>query len=167
MMKKVLISLAVGCLITTGFSQSQVTQSERIEQANDGPKMQNVQVDIDYYEEMQRSEEKSKMNSFLEQSEKTTVVKDMNKNNSQSKIYSAENLKPNQIISKDGAIDFGQGKEQIVTRTKRTKKIGRVEGIVSREEIKKINGHASVSEEVLIRALGNPKRVEARSSKSK
>ena len=155
----------IGCFIAAGFAQSKISESKKNDAHQNGLQVEQVETERDYFDDLQRSEEKKKKDSFILQSEKTAVLKNMEKTNSQSKIYSADNVKPNQIISKEGAIHFGQGKEQIVSRIKRTKKIGRVEGIASREEIKKINGHAPVSEEVLIRALGNPKRIEARSSK--
>jgi hypothetical protein len=166
-MKQLIISLAIGCLITSGFSQSQKIQSEKLEQSTKGPKMKNVQVERDSFSDMQRPEEKKKKESFIQQSEKTAVVKDMDKTNSQSKIYSTESIKPNQIINKDGALNFGQGKGQVYSRIKRMKKIRRVEDIAPREEIKKIDGHTPVSEDVLIQALGNPKPVHSQSQRTK
>ena len=161
-MKQLIISLAIGCLIASGFSQSQKNQGEKLEQLTEGPKMKNVRVERDYFGNMQQSEKKIKKESFNRQSEKTAVVKDMEKTNSQSKIYSKESIKPNQILKTNRAIQFGQGREQLYSRIKRMKKIRRVEDISSREEIKKIEGHAPLSQDILIQALGKSKPIEAK-----
>jgi len=154
-------------LIGSGNAQSQKSAGQENDTSQNGPKIEQVETERDYYKDMQRSKEKKNKDSFSIQSKKSIVVKDMDKTNSPSKIYSSDSVKPNQIINRDGAIHFGQGKEQIYSKSRIQKKLARVEGYAERVEIKKIEGHSPVSEEVLMRALGNPKRVEAKSSKTK
>jgi hypothetical protein len=166
-MKKLMMTMIFGCLITAGLAQSQISDNQKNDMSQESPKVEQVEIQRDYFSDMQRSEEKKKRESFIQQSEKTAVVKDMDKTNSQSKIYSKESIKPNQIINKDGALNFGQGKGQVYSRIKRMKKIRRVEDIAPREEIKKIDGHTPVSEDVLIQALGNPKPVHSQSQRTK
>jgi len=165
-MKQFIISVIVGCFISTGLSQNQKID-DKSENTENGPKMKQVLVEIDYFNEMSRAAVKTKNESSNSWGAKTAVVKDMEKINSKSKYYSTENVKPQQIIITDGEIQFGQGKEQIYSKKKSRKKVGHVDGIAPREEIKKIYGHSPVSQDVLIQALGNLKSVQAKSGKVK
>ncbi len=164
-MKQLIISAAIGCLIASGFSQSQITNDKKSNESSQGLKMKPVQIERDYYEEIQRSAEKQKMKSLDSQQEKVAVVKDVKRTNQKSKFHSAANIKPKQILNSDRPNNFGQGRDQINSKTKTRKKLGRVEGYAPREEMKKIDVHPPVSEEVLIQALGNPKPIRKQTNK--
>ena len=127
--------------------------------------MEQVQVERDYYGEMQRIAEKTKKESSNSWIGKTAVVKDMEKTNPKSKYHSAANAKPKQVLNTDRLKNFGQGREQINSKTRTRKKLGYVEGLAPKEEMKKIDVHPPVSKEVLIRALGNPKPIQKQSNK--
>lgn len=165
-MKQLIISIMVMFIIEGGLAQSQLTEDKKNDSPQEGPKVERVEIDRDYFGDMQRAEQKNKDLSHP-QTEKTVVVKDMDKTNSSTKYYSSKNNKPNQIIRTNEAIKVGPGNDQIYSRRKSTKKIGYVVDIAPRENIKKIEGHAPVDADVLIRALGNPKPVERQSSKTK
>ncbi len=165
-MKQLMImNVLIGCLIVTGFSQSQVTESKKHNAPQNGPKMKQVQVKRDYYRDMQRAAEKKKMESPNFQLRKIAVIKDMEKTNPKSKYQSAANIKPKQVLNTDRPKNFGQGKEQIYSKNKTRKKLGRVEGYAPREEMKKIDVHPPVSDEVLIQALGNSKPIRKQTNK--
>ncbi len=164
-MKQLVMSVMIGCFFITGFSQSQITNSKKYDAPQNGPKMEQVQVERDYYSNMQRAAEKTKKESFNSWIGKTAVVKDMERTNQKSKYHSAANAKPKQILNTNRSKNFGQGRDQINSKTKTRKKLGRVEGYVPREEMKKIDVHPPVSEEVLIQALGNPKPIKKQSNK--
>ena len=148
------------------LAQKQIADNKKSDSEQNGPKVEQVEIERDYFSDMQRSGQKNK-DVFKFQPEKTAVVKDMKKTNSSSKIYSSENVKPNQIIRVKEMNNFGQGKDQFHSQKKSGKKVNSVEGFAAREEIKKIEGHAPHSEEVLIQALGQPKPVKAKASKAK
>ncbi len=162
-MKKLMISIFIGSFIAAGFAQSQISKSEKNEALQNGPVIEKVQGERDYYSEMQRSAENKKKESPNLQSGKIAVVKDMERTNQKSKYHSAANAKPKQVLNTDRPNNFGQGKEQIYSKTKNRKKLGRVKGYAPREEMKKIDVHPPVSEEVLIQALGNPKPIQKQS----
>ena len=166
-MKQLIICVAIGCLVATGFSQSPTKNDKKDSAPRSGLKIKPVKVERDYYEEMQRSAEKQKMKSLDSQQEKTAVVKDIERTNQKSKYPSAVTAKPKQFLNSDRPKNFGQGREQINSKTKSRKKLGYVEGYAPREEMKKIDVHPPVSEEVLIQALGNPKPIQKQSNKTK
>ncbi|NOQ96536.1 MAG: hypothetical protein GQ561_00065 [Calditrichae bacterium] len=163
-MKNLMISIIIGGFIATGFSQSQKTETKKYDAPQNGPIIEKVQGERDYYSEMQRSAEKKKKESFNFQQGKIAVVKDMERTNQKSKYHSAANAKPKQVLNTNRPKNFGQGKEQIYSKNKTRKKLGRVEGYAPREEMKKIDVHPPVSEEVLIQALGNPKPIQKQSN---
>ena len=165
-MKQLITSIVITFLIGSGFAQSKISDDKKNATTKDGPRIEQVEIERDYFSDMQPSEQKKK-DVLDSQQEKTAVVKDMEKSNSHSKIYSTENVKPNQIIRFNEAINFGQGKDQFHSQKKSRKKINSVEGMAPRENIKKIEGHAPVSEEILIQALSQPKPVKATLIKSK
>jgi hypothetical protein len=162
-MRQLMIILIVGCIVSTGLSQSQITETKKYDAPQNGPIIEKVQVERDYYNEMQRSAENKKKESPNLQSGKIAVVKDMERTNQKSKYHSAASAKPKQVLNTDRPNNFGQGKEQIYSKTKNRKKLGRVKGYAPREEMKKIDIHPPVSEEVLIQALGNPKPIQKQS----
>ncbi len=163
-MKQLMMIVIIGCYISAGFSQNQVTENKKHDAPQNAPKVEQVQVERDYYNEMQRAAEKTKKESSNSWIGKTTVVKDMERTNQKSKYHSAANAKPKQVLNNDRPNNFGQGKEQIYSKTKNRKKLGRVKGYAPREEMKKIDVHPPVSEEVLIQALDNPKPIQKQSN---
>ncbi len=163
-MKQFMMIVIIGCYISSGFSQGQVTENKNHDELQNGPKMKPVKVERDYFDEMQRSVEKKKNESINFQPKKIAIVKDMEKTNQKSKYHSAVNAKPKQVLNTDRLKNFGQGREQINSKTRTRKKLGYVKGYAPREEMKKIDVHPPVSEEVLIQALGNPKPIQKQSN---
>jgi len=161
-----MINLTIGCLIATSYSQSQTIESKKSKTTKNGPQMEQVQLKENYYKRMQRIAEKEKMKSLDSQAEKKVAVRIMEKTNHQSKNKSSQNAKPKQILNLKRPYNFGQGKEKFFSKTETRKKLHRVEGFAPREEMKKIDVHPQVSEEVMIRALGNRKQFHIRSNKT-
>jgi len=158
-MKKIMMT-TIGLLIGIGLAQSQSTDEQKIDSSQDGPKIEQVDTEQDFYGDMQKSAKKEKEQTVRSQQEKTALIKEMERTNPEFKYYPTEKVKSNKDLIRPKSDNFGQGKDQVFSRTKTTKKIGYVDGIAPREEIKKIDGHAPISADALIQALGNPKPVK-------
>jgi hypothetical protein len=166
-MKQIIISVAIGCLIATGLSQSPTKNDNKDNKPSYGLKVKPVKVERDFYEKMQRSAEKKKIKSFDFQPGTKAVVREMENPNTKVKYQSTANPKPKQNVNNNSSTTFRKGNGQIYTRTKARKKLSRVEGFAPREEMKKIDSHPQISEEVLMRALGNATRIKKQSDKTK
>jgi hypothetical protein len=162
-MKKLMIGLIIGSFIAMGFAQSKISQSEKKEATQNGPTIKKVQNGKDNSNNTQRSTIK---NNDLPPG-KIAFTRDAEKGNQKTKNQSMLKIKPKRVLNTDRSHDLGQGKEQIYSKIKNRKKLTRVEGYVERMEIKKIEGHSPISEEVLMRALGNPIRIKKQSDKTK
>lgn len=159
-MKQLMMNVMIGCLIATGFSQNQKTEKSKNDTPQKCPTVEKIQVEKNNSNDIQWSNVK---NNDLPPG-KIAFTRDAEKANQKSKYHSAANAKPKQVLNTDRPNNFGQDKEQIYSKTKNRKKLGRVKGYAPREEMKKIDVHPPVSEEVLIQALGNPKPIQKQSN---
>jgi hypothetical protein len=77
---------------------------------------------------------------------------------------SISKIQPRRVLKTDRSHNIGQKSDQIYSQTKFRKRLKRSDGYAQRIEIKKIEGYSPVSEEVLLRALGNVKPLKASKS---
>ena len=166
-MKQLIISIAIGCLIATGFSQSPVNNDKKDSAPKYGLKMKPVQVKRNYREKMQQSVEKQRIKSFDFQSRTKAVVREMDNPNTKVKNSLTATQKTKQQVPENSSITFRKGSGKIYNHTKSRKRLNRVEGFVPREEMKKIDGHPPVNKDILRQALSNRKPIKARSINTK
>jgi hypothetical protein len=166
-MKRFLIYLAIGSFIVSGFSQSPAKKAKQESEPRHGLKMRPVEVEKDYYEVMQRSVNKQKTKSLDVQTRTKAVLKDMKSSSKKIEYQSITNPKRTQKLNENSPTRFKRDNGQLYLASKNRKKLGRVEGFVPKEEMKKNDGHPPVNEEMLKQALGNRKAIEARSTKTK
>ncbi|MEE9119289.1 MAG: hypothetical protein V3U02_11955 [Calditrichia bacterium] len=163
-MKKLMVGLIIGSFIAVGYAQSQISQSEKNVAPQNGPTIEKVKTKRGSTADLQQSTVKNIKESPDVPPGKIAFTRDTERTNQKSKYHSMSKINPKRILNTDRSNDFGRGKEQIYSKNKSIKKLVRVEGYVERIEIKKIEGHSPVSEEVLIRALGNQKPIQKQSN---
>jgi len=150
----------IGFFILSGFSQSQTDENNKSDLPQNVLKMRPVQIELDNFSVNQQPivRLKDKPPSLIQG--KLKFVRQIEKTNIKSKNLSRTNAKPKQILNTEWSGDLLPGNKQIYSKSRTTKKLGRVEGYVEREEIKKIIGHTPLSRELFLQALGNPKLIK-------
>ena len=166
-MKQLIISIIVGYFCVAGFSQDQIRVKKKNIATQSGPKIEQVQVKRDYYRERQRSVEKQKQESLKLETGMINILNGTGKTTLPSSYQPAVNVKLKRFLNKDGPKKFSNGNDQRNRTIVTIKKVGHVEGLAPREEIKKIDIHPPVNKKILLQALGNPKPIQKHSVKVK
>jgi len=166
-MRQLIIGIILGYFCIAGFSQDQITVKKKNSTAQSGPKIEQVQVKRDYYRERQRSLEKQKQESLKLEPGIVTIPNGTGKTTLPSNDQPAVNVKVKRFLNKDRPKKISNGNDQINKTKVSRKKVGHMEGLVPREEIKKINVHPPISKEILLQALGNPKPIQKHSVREK
>jgi hypothetical protein len=160
-MKIFIVALMVGFINTIGYSQSLEKNRDVSDATIPGLKIKPIQIEEDFYDQMQRNIEKNKMKTSVVHSGKTSIIKDIGKTGTRIKYRSTADPKPKQFLGNNQSRNIGQGNKQYFSQAKAKNKIRRVKEYAPREEIVKIQGHPKISQEILIQSLGNVRPIKA------
>jgi len=166
-MKQLIISIILGYFCIAGFSQDQITVKKKNSTTQNGPKIDQVQVKRDYYRERQRSLEKQKQESLKLELGMKTIPNGTEKTTLPSNDQPAVNVTLKRFLNKDRPKKISNGNDQINRTAVTRKKVGHMEELAPREEIKKIDVHPPINKEILLQALGDPKPIQKHSVRAK
>ena len=96
-----------------------------------------------------------------------TILNGKEKSTLPSNDQPAVNVTLKRFLNKERPKKISNVNDQINRTTVTRKKVGHLEGLAPREEIKKIDFHPPVNKEILLQALGNPKPIQKHSVKAK
>jgi site-specific recombinase XerD len=153
-------------MLTVVYSQDQISEKNNNSITKTDPKMNQVQLKLDYYMDMQKIEKDKKENTADRLSRDLKAVTKIVKSDSKIKYQSSSDVIPKQILKKDNSGTFGQEKVQYRSQKKIKNSLRRVEGYAPREEVVKIDGHPLYDPEIIYQAMGHTKLIEASSQKN-
>jgi hypothetical protein len=165
-MKLLIIFLIIGCYMTAGLSQNDKSKKMKIKILPKGSVIENVNST--------KKDNKSKINkknldekrSTISSKGKLSISRTVKNSKQKSASTSMSELRAKQILKTDRSRPIGRETEQLYSNTKHRKRLVQGDGLAERIEIKKIEGHSPVSEEIILKALGNVRKIEARKAKT-
>ena len=165
-MKLFKTSLVIFGSLAIAFSQNLENNKSDLNTSKSGLQVKPVQIEEDYYKEMQRITEKNKLKTRKMHSGKTPIIKDRTTIHARVKYRSEESLIPKRMLKHNTSGKFSRNNQQFKSRIKGRNQLNRVEGYAPREEVVKIDSHPQYDPEILYQASGHTKSIKAISQKN-
>ena len=164
-MKKLIIGLIIGCFVIMGFSQNQKTENKKTDSVPIGPSIEKVTSEKNDRHKGKQSITRNKKITPKTTRGKLSFSRDVKSSKQKSISRSISAIKPKRILRTDRSQNIAKKSEQIYSNSKSRKRLTRSTGYAERIEIKKMEGYSPVSEEILLRAVGNARPIKANKSK--